>query len=178
MLAHAGAPLRALSRPAASLLSHKPVTRCSLVQIRHSCNHRLTQKPTARLTALSFFVAQSGVQRHFISLMRCQVMVSLAKCLHSSLIKSFCVISCPFYMRRYPALANIGGRIVILRALISVLLSLPIENSFPPPLRMCMRSMSQLLFPFHFAFHTLPLVHVLCASVSPFAYVFLPQCSW
>lgn len=63
-------------------------------------------------------------------------------------------------MRGYAALPNIGSRIVILWALISVLLSLPIQNSLLSPLKMCMPSMSQLLFPFHFAFHKLPLVYV------------------
>lgn len=176
----------ALGRPAARHHSHQSVGAGSVVQITQGHPDWLTQKRRGKPTALICFVVHhqtSTIQGRFISLMLCQVMASLAKCVIYSLIRPAKsdqpVSSYTCFMRGgSPASSNAGSEIVVWWNLIKVP-TLP-ATLFPlspfisfrqfPPRSICVPSMSELLFcgpPFTLHSTHSQLCVLVCVSSSP-----------
>lgn len=177
----------ALSRPAARHRSHQPVGAGSVVQITQGHPDWLTQVRRAKPAALLCFVVHhqtSTIQGHFISLMLCQVMASLAKCVIYSLIrsaKSDQPVSSYTCFRRggSPASSNAGSEIVVWWNLTKVP-TLPATlfplspffsfRQFPPQKDVHAKYVRTafLWASIYFAFHTLPVVCTcVCVSSSP-----------
>lgn len=164
----------------------KPVGAGSVVQITQGRPDWLTQKRRAQPAALICFVVHhqtSTIQGHFISLMLCRVMASLAKCVICSLIRSAKsdqpVSSYTCFMRGgSPASSNAGSEIVVWRNLIKVPtlprtlfpLSPFLHSGGSPPRRICMPSTSGQLFcgpPFTLHSTRSQLCVLVCVSSSP-----------